>query len=269
MKKITFLKLPTIKMVSILLICLNFTTYNVFAGTPGSISDAADTTMKIRLNFNSANAFTRKISVIADENATSGYDFNYDEALENVQEDDMYWLIDQGKFLNQGISEFNTETLIPIGVNTNSSGMHYISIDKLENIPSDMDIFVHDKDLGVYHNIKEGAYEINLNGGVFLNRFEITFKAQDTLSTTDFSAQEKSIDILFDVASDQIKVLNNSNSKIEAINVYSILGQAVYKNNTVTTNNEIRIDANRMTTGTYIVIIKSDTGINTKKILVN
>ncbi|MDG5492171.1 T9SS type A sorting domain-containing protein [Psychroserpens sp. SPM9] len=269
MKKITFLKLPTFKMVSILLICLNFSSYNVFAVNPQSDSDSGDTTMKIRLKFDSANSFTRKIVVIADDNATAGYDSDFDESLETIQEDDMFWMIDQGKFLNQGIAEFNEGTIMPIGIHTNSNGLHFIAIDKLDNIPSTMNIFVHDKDLGVFHNIKEGAYQVNLTAGQYTDRFEITFKQHDTLGTTEFNTQEKSIDILFDVASDQIKVLNHSNSKIEAINVYSILGQTVYKNNNASSNNEIRIEANRMTTGTYIVIIKSETGITSKKILVN
>jgi len=269
MKKTTFLTLTKINKTAILFICLILSTYGMYAQTSESNESAGDTDMKIRLQFNSANSFLRQLDIVANENATSGYDSDYDVALENVQEDDMYWLINQGKYLNQGINEFDVETIIPIGLHTNSNGIHLISINKLENIPANMDIFVHDKGLGVYHNIKEGGYEVNLNVGTFSNRFEITFKQQDTLSTTDFNAEEKTIDILFDVASDQIRVLNNTNSKIEAINVYSILGQAVYKNNTATTNNEIRIDANRMTTGTYIVVIKSETGINTKKILVN
>ncbi|MEH6535742.1 MAG: T9SS type A sorting domain-containing protein [Psychroserpens sp.] len=269
MKKTTFLTLPKIIKTSILFVCLMLATSSLFAESFQSDPESGDLTMKIGLTFDSANSYLRKIDVIADENATLGYDSDYDVALESVQEDDMYWLINQNRFLNQGINEFNDSTILPIGINTNSNGIHVISIDKLENIPTDMNIYVHDKSIGIFHNIKEGAYQVNLNVGTFTNRFEITFKAQETLSTNEFDARDKSIDISFDIAADQIKVLNNLNSKIEAIHVYSILGQTVYKNNNTTTNSEIRINANTMTTGAYIVIIKADTGISTKKILVN
>ena len=139
--------------------------------------------MKISLMLNSAGTYERELFVVADETATSGYDSDFDTEIDNIQAEDMYWLINSGKYVDQGINEINEETIIPIGMHTDTNGFNTISIHKLENIPSTMKIFVHDKALGEYHSIKEGAFEVYLDAGVYLNRFEIVFSQPETLST--------------------------------------------------------------------------------------
>nr|WP_321233238.1 T9SS type A sorting domain-containing protein [uncultured Psychroserpens sp.] len=265
----------TTKRVSILLACIMLSLSNLFAtnlngnNNSDSTPEDGDQRMKIRLVFNSVNTYTRKISVLADENATSGYDSDFDTESEDIQSDDMYWLIDSGKYFSQGVNEIHEETILPIGVNTNANGMNSIAIDKLENIPNDFKIFVHDKALGIYHSIKDGAYQVNLNAGLYLSRFEIVFGQPETLSTTEFQTKEMLLDIRFDMSSDQIRISNKSNLKIEGIEVYSILGQSVHRSLTSNTNNELNINASHMSTGAYVVIVKAENGINSKKILVN
>ena len=129
-------------------------------------------------------------------------------------------------------------------------------------------LFVHDKALGEYYSIKDGAFEIYLDAGVYLNRFEIVFSQPETLSTSEFQTKENLLDIRFDYATKDIKIVNNSNVNIESVNMYSILGQSVYRSNT-NSNNTVSISTSNITTGTYIVIINTENGIISKKILVN
>ncbi|WP_460219630.1 T9SS type A sorting domain-containing protein [Psychroserpens sp. MEBiC05023] len=256
----------TTKNVTVLLACIMLSLPNVFAT---NTTDSGDERMKIRLKFNSANSSTRLINVLADENATAGFDAEFDAEMEDIQADDMYWLIDSGKYLTQGVNAINEDTVLALGINTNGSGMHSISIDKLENIPNTLDIFVHDKAEGIYFNLKDEAYQFNLGVGAYFNRFEIVFMQPDTLGVNDFQTNEKQLDIRFDMSSDIIKISNNSNLKIDGVEVYSILGQSVHRSNTSNTNSELTINASQMTTGTYVVIVKAENGVNTKKILVN
>ena len=259
----TFNKLSSVTFILIL------GTTCLFATNPSNDSGDTDQRMKISLMLNSAGTYERELFVMADESASSGYDSDFDTEIANIQLEDMYWLINTGKYINQAISEINEETIIKLGMHTASYGLNSISIHKLENIPSTMKIFVHDKTLGEYHSIKEGPYEVYLNPGVYLNRFEIVFSQPETLSTSEFQTNENQLDIRFDYATDKIEIVNNSNVNIEDIQVYSLLGQSVYKSNTINTSNKISINTNSMSTGTYIVLVNTKNGINSKKILVN
>ncbi|MEM5564500.1 T9SS type A sorting domain-containing protein [Psychroserpens sp. AS72] len=240
----------------------------LFATNP-SDSDDSDERMKISLMLNSAGTYERELFVMADENATSGYDSDFDTEIDNIQDEDMYWLINSGKFIDQGIKKIVEETVIKLGLHTDTNGYNTISIHKLENIPSTMKIFVHDKVLGEYYNIKNESFEVYLEAGVYLNRFEIVFSQPETLSVSQFQTNENQLDIRFDYATDTIEIVNNSNVNIESIDVYSLLGQSVYKSNTSQVNNKISINTNSISTGTYVVIINTENGINSKKILVN
>lgn len=266
MKKTTLLNFKSV----IAALCILLSTGTLFSVAHAQQSDAeeADLRMKIRLEYNSPDSYSREILVIADETATVGVDEDFDDEMINLQPDDMFWLIGTEKFLNQGISEINEETVIPLGITVNSNGMNSIAIDKLENIPENFKIFVHDITLGIYHEIKEGAYEVNLNSGVYLDRFELVFTQPETLGINEFELDKDNTIIFFDKNSDQIKVINKSNGIIHGVDVYSILGQSVYRQQNVNAAN-LNINANQIVTGAYIVLVQTNSGKISKKILIN
>lgn len=269
MKTMERFLLNTINKLSSVTFILILSTTCLSATNPSTTAEESDQRMKISLKLNSAGTYERELFVLADESATAGYDSDFDIEIDNVQSDDMYWLINSGKYIDQGINEFDEETIIPIGLHTDTNGYNTISIHKIENIPNTMKIFVFDNQTGEYHSLKEGSFEVYLNAGVYLNRFEIVFSQPETLSTTEFQANENQLDIRFDYTTKSIEVINTANLKIEDINVYSLLGQSVYKSNKSNTNNTVSINTNSMSTGTYIVIVNTKNGITSKKVLVN
>jgi hypothetical protein len=228
-----------------------------------------DTRMKIGLKFNSINTYTRKILVTADENATAGYNWGYDAELYDIQAEDMYWLIEDGKYVIQGINNLTTETVLPLGVHTSEDGSNSISIDKLDNIPADMDIFIHDKQLAVYHNLKEGKYSFISQAGVHLERFEIVFSNEDILGIETSEIDSDIIDILYDKDNKNITILNSQNLNIEGYEVITILGQSVLASNEFTTANNIKLDTKSLNAYAYVVKVKTDREHVSKKVVVN
>ncbi|MFT4780398.1 MAG: hypothetical protein ACJAZK_000316 [Psychroserpens sp.] len=228
-----------------------------------------DLRMKIGLKFNSINTYTRKILVTADENATMGYDWGYDAALYENQAEDMYWLIDDGKFVIQGINNLTTETVLPIGIHTSEDGSNSISIDKLENIPDAMDIFLHDIELGLYFNLQEGDYSFTSQAGIHLERFEIVFNNEDTLSLETAEIESNILDILYDKDNKDITILNPQNLSIEGYEIITILGQSVLVSNALTTANEIKLDTKSLSIGVYVVKVKTEKEHVSKKVMVN
>ncbi|WP_298903311.1 LamG-like jellyroll fold domain-containing protein [uncultured Psychroserpens sp.] len=229
----------------------------------------ADLRMKIGLKFNSSSTYTRKILVTADENASMEYDWGYDAELYDSQADDMYWLIDEGKYVIQGINTISVETVLPLGMHVNETGSNVISIDKLENIPDDMDIFLNDKELGIYHNLKEGEYNVSLSSGIHLSRFEIVFSNQDSLGVENSDIEESILQVLFDGEAEAITILNPKNLAIDNIEIFTILGQSVYNSDDLTTESEIKIETSTLSAGAYIVKVETETGGFSTKIVVN
>jgi hypothetical protein len=269
MKIMATILLKNFKKSFVCTLILIVSTASLFATNLSSSSDDSDQRMKISLMFNSAGTYERELFIVADESATLGYDSDFDTEIDTIQAEDMYWLINSGKYIDQGLNNINEETSIPIGLHTDTNGFNTISVHKLENIPSTMNIFVYDNLLGEYYNIKDGAYEVYLDAGVYLNRFQIVFSQPETLSTSAFQTKDNPLDIRFDATTKDIKIVNHSSISIQNVNVYSILGQSIYKLDSAQTNNKININTTSMRTGIYIVIVQTENGIISKKVLVN
>ena len=226
-----------------------------------------DLRMKLRIGFNSVNTLQRQLLITADENATLGYDWGYDSKYIDTQIDDMYWLIDDEKYTIQGINEINKETIIPIGLHTKTDGFNSINIDALENIPSSYEIYLHDKDLNIYHDLNQGKYETNLAAGQYLNRFEITFSKNTTLDIEE--NENKQIEIYFSNEKNSIVINNPASKLIEQVEMFNILGQALFKFQPNTNQNHIQYNANQIKPGNYILKIETEFGMISKKILIN
>ncbi|GAA3612963.1 hypothetical protein GCM10022396_32790 [Flavivirga amylovorans] len=230
-------------------------------------TNTGDTRMKLRIGFNSINKIHRQLLITVDENASANYDWGYDSKYIDTQIDDMYWLINNEKFTIQGIDNIDEQTIIPLGIHTKSDGFNSITIDELENMPDNLEIYLHDKESNTYQNLKQGHYETYLDAGEYLNRFEITFsKSQKTLGDNDIN--KSSIEVYFSNEKNSI-IINNPVSKlIESVEMLNILGQSLFKFQTNTTEKHLLYSASQIKTGNYILKIQTEYGTISKKVLI-
>ena len=135
-----------------------------------------DTREKIRLNFMSPAGYNRKLLVGADPNATDEYDSGYDASAYQSNPEDIFWLLDDYLCAMQGVSDLNTDRRLPLSIRTNTQGQVTIEIDELMNIPASKDIYLLDKHLEVFHDLRTGAYQVDLDPGYYDNRFELVFE---------------------------------------------------------------------------------------------
>ncbi|MFD1163279.1 choice-of-anchor D domain-containing protein [Hwangdonia seohaensis] len=225
-----------------------------------------DTRQKIRLMFNSPNGYHRQLLVGVDPNASNNFDLGYDALLAESNKEDMYWQFDSTKLLIQAVNNFNDDQILPLGIKTNKDGLATIKIDALENIKASTNIYVHDKESGTYHNLNQGSYEVYLSKGEYSDRFEITFNAAKILGTDDF--ENANLEVYFSNEKESFIVHNPDLKLIESVSVYNILGQSIYQFNSKSQENYIEHKTKSITTGVYIVKMKTDQGILSKKILI-
>ena len=106
---------------------------------------------------------------------------------------------------------------------------------------------------------------MNIDSGTYNDRYFITF-TNSTL-TTEETLFSKSILVYVNKEIKELIIVNKNNIKIEKINLFSILGKKIINwNKTKNKNNEYRISIDNATNGIYIVKIKTDKGIFSKKV---
>ncbi|WP_055436610.1 T9SS type A sorting domain-containing protein [Lacinutrix algicola] len=254
----TFTRKPAL----LLFLIITFST-NLFAQTSG------DQRPKVRLGFTCPDNTHRQLLVTADENATSGIDFGYDAELNTEEPSDMYWIIENVNFLIQGIDSIDENTTLPLGLNTESNGLCTIQIDGLDNIPDTLDIVLLDKENNTYHNIKNNSgYSFNIVSGTYLDRFELLFSEDNSLSTNNFETLEKDIQFYFANNSKTVVINNPKLKEIKKVEMFNMLGQSVIAYNNIKNQDKIKLNTNNITSGTYIIEIKTNDGKLSKKVLI-
>ncbi|WP_411895258.1 choice-of-anchor D domain-containing protein [Winogradskyella sp. A2] len=233
-----------------------------------SDNQVSDERMKFRIGFNSVNTIHRQLLLTIDENTTEGVDWAYDAVLNEEQIDDMYWIINDEAYMVQANSEAEVDTVYPLGVKTDTDGNNTITIDELENVPSDVNIYLHDKVLEIYHDLRASDYSIFLNAGEYLDRFEITFGVNgDALGIDDIESE--SLDVLYSNDIEKIVLINPNLIEVSSIELFNILGQSVHQIENISESGYSEYDVENLSTGTYIIKLYTASGsVSTKKVLV-
>ena len=227
-----------------------------------------DTRMKFRIGFDSFNLIHRQLLLTIDEHASSGYDWGYDGKLNSQQMDDMFWMIDGEKYGIQGIDVVTAETVVPLGVHVRDNGYNSIRIDHLENVPDHVQVYVRDKELNIYHDLRESQYDVNLNAGDYFERFEIVFSNRQTALDTDDLELTASFEVFYNGNDKTLVIKNNKLIGIDSIELFNILGQSIFNSNEIELQSLTEIKVPKISSGTYIINLDTVNGKLSKKVLV-
>jgi hypothetical protein len=239
--------------------------------TTNSNNDNIDTRQKIRLMFDSPKGYHRQLLVGVDPNATDNHDIGYDAPLIEDNVEDMYWAFDSNKFVIQGVGDFNDDRSLPLGVKIDQEGNGIIRIDEIENISSNTIIYLHDKDLEIYHDLTESDYEVYLTTGEYLERFEIVFGSKEEEEEEEIIIVENTptnFDVHYSNNIKSIIIINPNAEGIKSVEMLNILGQTIYINTNVPNDSYTEYKIDNLHTGTYIINIQTSKEIITKKVIV-
>lgn len=194
------------------------------------------------------------------EGATDGIDRAFDGTSMNGGQLSFYSLADGQQLQIQGRSvPFNHTDEIPLGFTTVVSGNFTIGIDQLDGDFATQDVFLEDKLLGVYHNLKSSAYSFITESGSHNNRFILRYG----LPLTNVSPEEEQGTIAF-IAEELLQI--QSPELVENVQVFDMAGRELMEVKP-TASGIIRIPFVRPQ-GMYLVKIHSAVG-NVTKILQN
>ncbi len=240
------------------------------SSTASTAKKKVDSRQKIRLMFDSPDGYHRQLLVGADTKASNNFDIGYDAPLAETNKEDMYWQFnDNLKLIIQAVNNFGEDQILPLGVKINKEGFATIKIDALENIDSNTNIYLHDKELGIYHDLKQSNYEVYFSTtGEYSDRFVITFSdaSKNSLGTDDI--ENTNLEVYFSNEKESFIIHNPDLKFVETVSVYNLLGQSIYEFSTKSHENHITHKTKSIAAGVYIVKMKTDNAILSKKILI-
>ena len=229
----------------------------------------------LRIDFTMPNGYIRHLVIgfTPDDAATDGYDYGYDALNVENFPDDLNWIIENERYVIQGVGAFNDTKKYPLGMFLTNSGNIKISLDRFENFDSPIDVFVYDAQLESYTQINNLDYTSYMSNGEYTDRFYIAFKNNDdtslakrSLSTAEVFFENTRINYLS--TTKELYVNTNSSNSIKNVTIYNLNGQKVYAENGIQ-NHLIRMTIPNLKGHYGIVSVESDDGfIVTKQIVI-
>ena len=226
-------------------------------------TETEDDRMKIWLSFKEPAEHTRIIGLGYDPNTTTAYDKGYDAKAYEDQRNELYWILNNDKLSIQALPQFDNTQELPIGVKVTDTGMYEFSIDDMENVPSDVTVYLKDIHNDTYYNLSNSEASIWLDAAVDDTRFSIVFQESGTLSVAEESLND--ILLVYDDDSERILLKNIEQREIKQLSIYSIVGQQILTKNDDAIS--LNINISQLQQGTYILKINTDTGIKNFKFI--
>uniref|UniRef100_UPI0040479353 LamG-like jellyroll fold domain-containing protein n=1 Tax=Mariniflexile sp. TaxID=1979402 RepID=UPI0040479353 len=227
-----------------------------------------DNTPTIRLMYDSPSGYHRQIVLGANTNASNNFDLGYDAFMLDVNVEDMYWNLNNSKFVIQGVADFNTSQEFPLGLIVKNSGIAKIRVDVLENVPNSQDIYIKDESTQETYKINNNnTFEVYLQKGTYNDRFKMVFQSSQDQSLDMEDVKMDDVFIYYDANTSDIKVVNKTSLNLSTIFLYNLLGQEVKKLKLNTTSDAVMPVS--VSTGAYIVKLNTAKGTVNKKIIID
>jgi hypothetical protein len=237
-------------------------------------TQAQSEVQRVRIDFENPDGYTRHLLLgfVPDNSATDGVDYGYDALNIDDLPDDLNWIIEDNRYIIQGVGEFNTSKYYPLGMFLSNTGDISISLAELENFDQDIDVYLYDYQEDSYTLLNTSSFDENLTADTYLDRFYITFStsahltiaSNNLLSTDDNEISD--LKIWHSKYNNKLYVKGIKESKDTSVAIYNIEGKKL--SDVKISDLNYTIDTSEMFTGIYIVKINSDTISHTRKVCI-
>lgn len=220
------------------------------------------------------NAKSTEVAMAFNPNTSDSYDLGYDgiapDALLNAPDMVYFGQNNNEKKCVITTLPFDMDKRIPIAFKCAAQADVKVKVNEIINFYDSENVYIYDKTTGIYYDIKNNEFSINLPAGDNNNRFEVTFKNYDALSNgNDMTAS--SFEIFQNNETKMLTIVNSFNLEVKSCQVYDVAGKLVLTKKNLGKNEMIELSTSSLSDGVYIVKLNTndDIAIEKKVIVAN
>ncbi len=248
-------------------------TESIFTRSTASNSNNIQTNsnkQRIWIDFETSEGYHRQLLAAFVEGATDGIDRGYDGRASSFMSNDIFFYQESKYYVIQAFGEYNVEREIPFAVFVdadNDNETQTLSIDKLENISDDIEIYIKDNETGQTHSIRNQSFEFSLPQGEYRTKFSLVFKAAQSLSVEE-ELLDAGLNVFMNNNTSTVDITKTVDTEINQVTLFNYLGQSMQIWSDDLSNNELHLPVNKVSTGVYILKIETNNKTISKKIVI-
>ncbi len=223
---------------------------------------------QIRFKTTIDSAYVSQIVLAFEPTATDDVDFAMDaKSINEDLEQEIYFDINDNPYIINVVA-FDEAKKIPLGFRNTYEALYKIEIDKILNFDDSQNIYIHDTDNNVYHDIKDVPFTVTMPADTNSSRFEITFNTESTLNVIDNIIKDFYVTQNND--SQKLTISNPKTVGLRDINVYDISGKLIFTKTNLGSDTEYSFTTSAWSDGVYIVNLTTENNqTENKKVIVN
>jgi hypothetical protein len=233
---------------------------SIFKSAPGNASSNPQDALiarqipKMILNVVPNGLYARPLTFAFDNSTSQAYDFAWEGPVSGRLNTDAYIKIGTTGEYALSSQAFDEDMTLPIGVQVANSFTAPIDVEFELAFMINFDptnVYLHDTQTGVYHDIKSGNKTLLIAPGHYTDRFEITFKntsgtlSNESLDTTNF-------DVFQNNRNKELMVLNPALEEVANISLYDLAGRQIFSNKPSSTQASYSFDTATLSSAIYI-----------------
>ncbi|MDC1379176.1 T9SS type A sorting domain-containing protein [Algibacter sp.] len=223
---------------------------------------------RFRLNVDFNNVYTRQLVETFHPTASLDFDYGLESKIneDNILTSDAYLSNNNNRYLAEALP-FDETLKIPLTINLVKDMPLKVRIADIQNFNENQPIYIHDLETDIFVNLKNQDFEINLESGLYSDRFEITFN-NTVLSNSEETI--RSLKVFQNNRISQLKLLNKNSLEIESFSLFDVSGKQVMNGRISSSKRKYIFSTKSLSAGIYIVKIELlDRTVFSKKIVVS
>ena len=247
---------------------------NAFVAETPSVSGFDYTTVSLldtpQINFKTEinNSWVANMVLAFDPAATDDIDHAMDAASANTGNSENVYFVNGPNSLVVDAINFDINKRIPIALKNAAQADFKIKIQEVINFYDAANVYVHDKDNDVYHEITTtDSYDVTMPPGENKTRFEITFVNSSALNTENITLQD--FDVLQNNFTKNLTINNPKSIGLKEVSVYDLTGKLIFSKSNLGNDKNYQFSTSTLSDAVYAVRIKTENGeVQGKKVLI-
>ena len=215
------------------------------------------------------NEKSTEVAMAFNPNTTDDYDLGYDaispEVYANATNLVYFGQNNNDKKCVITTLPFDMDKRIQIAFKCAAPSTFKVKVSEVINFTDAEDVYIHDKETGIYYNIKSGEFNMSLPAGENATRFEVTFKNFEVLANDDMTLAADAFDVFQNNTTDKLTIVNSLNKDVVNCTVYDVTGKLVITKKNLGKNNVIELPTNALSDGVYIVKLNTKDNVAVEK----
>lgn len=223
---------------------------------------------RFRLNIDFGTSHTRQLVHNFHHTATPNFDYGLESKGYELGIEDANWVQNNEAYVSKA-DNFEVDLTIPLTIATAEQRVIKFRIFDVQNFETTQPIYLHDILNDTYSNLRNQDFEINLDAGNYIDRFEIVFEESNSLSNEEFV--ETNFIIFQNNTLNELVIKNPNIIPLKSVVLYDITGKKIFNKFNLNNDERISFSTKNLSDGVYLakIVTKNNNTFSQKIIIAN